>query len=80
MENDVAGVKQKIKRELSDFLGVGMEDVEDESVLAEDLHMDASSMADFMEILSKAGFDTESLDLTAIETFEDLVEALTAHI
>jgi len=75
-----AAVKQKIKRELADHLGVGMEDIEDESVLAEDLHMDASNMADFMEILDKAGFDTEKLDLTEIETFEDLVEALTAHI
>lgn len=79
MDSEFANTKQRIKRELADFLGVDMEDIEDESSLSEDLHMNASSLTDFSEILTKAGFDTTSLDLTEIETFLDLVEALTAH-
>lgn len=79
MDNDFANTRQKIKRELADFLGVDMEDVEDESSLREDLHMNAANLTDFMEILTKAGYDTTSLDLTEVETFLDLVEALTEH-
>jgi len=80
MDSDLANAKAKIKRELADHLGVDGEDIEDESVLAEDLHMDASSLTDFMEILGKAGFETEGVNLAEIETFQDLVEAFTAHI
>lgn len=73
-------IRQKVKRELADFLGVDMEDIEDETVLREDLHMDPANLTDFMSILTKAGFDAEELDMTQIETFADLVEALTAHV
>jgi acyl carrier protein len=79
MDSELANTKQKINRELADYLGVDMEDVEDESILATDFHMDATMLADFMEILSKAGFDASELDFTEIETFSDLVDALTAH-
>ena len=56
-----------------------MEDVDDETSLKEDLHMDPASITDYIEILSKAGFDTDRLDLTEIETFGDLLEALSSH-
>ena len=79
MESDLANIKAKIKRELADFLGVDMEDIEDDSILAEDLHMKASDLTDFTEILTTAGYDTSKLDLTEIESFTDLVEALTEH-
>lgn len=79
MDSEFANTKQKIKRELADYLGVDMEDIEDESVLATDLHMDAVMLTDFMEILTKAGYDVTQLDFTEIETFLELVEALTAH-
>ncbi len=79
MESDLTKTKQKVKRELADFLGVDMEDIEDESVLAEDLHMKATDLTDFMEILGVAGFDTSKIDLTEVETFGELTEALTDH-
>lgn len=79
MDSDFEKTRQKVKRELTDFLGVETEDIEDDTVLSSDLHMDPSQLTDFMEILSKAGFDTESVDLAEIETFSDLVEGLTAH-
>jgi hypothetical protein len=79
MDTEFANTKQKIKRELADYLGVDMEDIEDDFVLATDLHMDPVMLADFTEILEKAGYDTSELDFTEIETFIELVEALTAH-
>lgn len=80
MDNELNAVKQKVKRELADFLGTDMEDIEDDSVLTEDLHMSPSDITDFTEILKTAGYDASQLDFTEIETFSDLIEALTAHI
>jgi acyl carrier protein len=79
MDSEFANSKQKIKRELADYLGVDMEDIEDETELTTDLHMDAVMLTDFMEILVKAGFDVTQLDFMEIDTFIELVEALTAH-
>ena len=80
MDTEIANTRQKIKRELADFLGVDMEDIEDDSILASDLHMDAVALTDFEDILNKAGFDTSKVDFTEIETFLDLVEALTEQV
>lgn len=79
MDNDIDQIKAKVKRELADFLGVDIEDIEDETDLKVDLHMTASNLTDFTQILAKSGYDTDGLDLTQIETFLDLIEALTAH-
>lgn len=79
MDSELANTKQKIKRELADYLGVDMEDIEDETEFTTDLHMDAVALTDFMEILSKAGFDVTELDFNEIGTFLELVEALTEH-
>lgn len=71
--------KDKIRLELADHLGIEPEDILDDSLLTEDLHMKASDLTDFVEILGNSGFDTGKIDLTEIETFLDLVEALTDH-
>ncbi len=80
MDSETNTISQKVKRELADFLGIGMEDVEEDSEFTGDFHMTPSDMADFMDILGKAGFATENLDLTQIETFSDLIEEMTAHV
>lgn len=79
MDGDFEKTKQKVKRELADYLGIDAEDVDDDSILAEDFHMKPNDLTDFMEILTTAGFDTSKMELTEIETFSDLVEDLTAH-
>lgn len=79
MDTELANIKQNIKRELADFLGIGIEDIEDESEFESDFHMNAAQITDFMEILTKAGFDTDELDFNEIDTFSDLVDELTAH-
>lgn len=80
MDTELKDITLKVKRELADFLGVDFEDIEPETVLREDLHMDPTQLTDFVEILGKAGYDIENLDMTQVETFEDLVDALAAHI
>ena len=79
MDSELANIKQKIKRELADFLGIGLEDIEDESEFESDFHMNAVQITDFVEILGKAGFNTQDLNFNEIDTFSELVDALTAH-
>lgn len=79
MNNEFSNTKQRIKRELADFLGVDMEDIEDETEFTTDLHMDAVMLTDFLDILTKAGYDVSSLDFSEIDNFIELTEALTAH-
>lgn len=79
MDNDLEKTKGSVRRELANYLGIEPADVEDDSILSEDLHMKATDLTDFMEILTRMNFDTADIDLTEIETFSDLVESLTEH-
>jgi hypothetical protein len=79
MKNEIDNTKEIVRRELSNFLGIEPQDIEDDFVLTEDLHMKASDLTDFMQILVRMDFDTSAVDLTEIETFSDFVEALTSH-
>ncbi len=80
MDTELIEITKRVRRELADFLGVDPEDIEPETVLREDLHMDPSNLTDFADILGKAGFEAEKVDLSQIETFEELVEALASHV
>jgi acyl carrier protein len=79
MDAEFNKTKESVKRELANFLGVEKEDIEDDSSLTEDLHMKATDLSDFMEILTRMDMETQGVDLTQTETFLDLVEALTEH-
>lgn len=79
MDSDFNKTKDIVRRELANFLGVDTEDIEDDSSLTEDLHMKATDLTDFMEVLVRMGMETSAVDLTVTETFLDLVEALTEH-
>ena len=47
MDTELANIRQNIKRELADFLGIGLEDIEDESEFESDFHMNATQITDF---------------------------------
>jgi hypothetical protein len=79
MDSDLNKTKSIVRQELASFLGVDVEDIEDDVSLAEDLHMKATDLTDFMEVITRMGMETTGIDLTEIETFLDLVEALTDH-
>ena len=78
-ENDLKNTKNAVRRELANFLGVETEDIEDDVSLTEDLHMKATDLTDFLEVLTRMGMETSNVDLTETETFLDLVETLTDH-
>lgn len=72
-------IKNTIKKELSEFLGIEPDDIEDDFSLAEDLHMKPTDLTDFMDKIGSMGYDTDSVDLPQVETFSDLIDALTQH-
>lgn len=77
MESEFNKTKEIVRKELASFLGVDPDDIEDDSSLTEDLHMKATDLTDFMDILIRMGMDTSTVDLNEAETFLDLIEALT---
>jgi hypothetical protein len=78
VDNDFNKTKETVRRELANFLGIDSEDIEDDFSLTEDLHMKASDLTDFMEILTRMNFNTSDVDLTETETFTDFIENLTS--
>lgn len=79
MNKDYNEISRLMKKELSNFLGIEPEDIENDFSLTEDLHMTPADLTDFIELLSKMNFVTENIDFTEIETFSDLIDALTQH-
>jgi len=79
MDNDFVKTRNIVRSELANFLGVEAEDIEDDVSLTEDLHMKATDLTDFLEVLTRMDMETAGVDLTETETFLDLVEALIDH-
>jgi acyl carrier protein len=76
MNREEAKIKSTVKKLLADFLGIDPEDIEEDFSLTEDLHMKATDITDFMDLLNKKNIVTDGVDLTEIETFSDLTEAI----
>lgn len=72
-------MKDKLKKLLAQTIGVEPEDINDDDSFLTDLHMSASELSDFVHSLETEGFDISSVDLTATETVEDLLETLDIH-
>jgi len=69
----------KIKELLVNFIGVEQDDISEDDILTEDLHMTPADLSDFVHILEKEGFATSNLDFTELETVGDLIESLSSH-
>lgn len=69
----------EIKKLLADYLGVELEDINEDDTLLEDLHMSASDLSEFVETLKSEGADTSSLIIEDIETVSDIIESITSE-
>ena len=68
-----------VKKALAGQIGVEPTDILDEDSFSEDLHMRATDLADFMNILGNMGFDTSKINFAEIETFKELEEHLSSQ-
>ncbi len=73
------GINHLIKNLLAEQIGVEPDDIKGEDTFADDLHMTATNLSDFVESLSTKGIDTTNIDLTEITTVEDLIELLSSQ-
>ncbi|MBI3396861.1 hypothetical protein HY045_00130 [Candidatus Woesebacteria bacterium] len=79
INNDYELIKLKIKGVIAVHIGVEAEDIHDDDDLREDLHMNASDLTDLVEKLGVSGFEITKLDLSIIETVDDLVDAVSSY-
>lgn len=77
MNKEYNDTKEDVRKILAGFLGIEPEDVEDDFSLKEDLHMKASDLTDFMQLLESKNYDIRSIDFNEVETFSELIDALT---
>ena len=66
----------KLKTLLAEHLGIEANDINNQDSLISDLHMDPATISEFVESLEDHGVDVSKVDLTEIDTFEELAEAL----
>lgn len=67
-------ITQEIITILAEHIGTDEEELSSEDRFQNDIHMSATDLADFVEKLNTAGFDTTKLDLPEIESIGDLIE------
>ncbi len=77
-----APLEKRIKSLLAELIGVEPEDVTLEDSLADDLHMGAAELTDFVLLLQENDMDIEAADLNLaeLETVSDLVEAIASEL
>ncbi len=79
MESEAIKLKGKIKSLLAEFLGVDTDDIKDEYSLTSDLHMTPADITDFLQILEANHINISEIDLAEVETFDELIEAISLH-
>lgn len=65
-----------VKESLAELLGIETDDISYDDSLRDDLHMRATDITDLLEILNTKGIEISKLELSDIQTFEDLVRGL----
>ncbi|OGM18450.1 hypothetical protein A2686_02490 [Candidatus Woesebacteria bacterium RIFCSPHIGHO2_01_FULL_38_10] len=78
-KNSKDTLTNQIKKILAEYLGVDEEDIKEEDLLTEDLHMNATELSDLLQILYDKGVITKDIDLTEIETVEELIEVISSQ-
>ncbi len=74
MTKTIKDITQKIITLLAEHIGTDEDELSSEDRFQNDIHMSAPDLADFVEKLRTAGFDTTKLDLMEIESVGDLIE------
>lgn len=72
-------LSDKIKPRLAEIIGVEEEDIKNDDLLIEDLHMSASDISDFVHELENEGLNINKIDFNDIMTVEDLLDAVSSQ-
>ena len=72
-------ISQKIITLLAKHTGADEEELSSTDTFQDKINMSVMDLADFVEKLKVAGFDTSKLDLTEIESVGDLIENIASQ-
>jgi acyl carrier protein len=67
---------EKIITLLAEHIGTDEEEINSTDTLQDKINMSPTDLADFIEKLKTAGFDTSELDLTNLKSVGDLIEGI----
>ena len=73
-----SSISELVKEVLATQIGVEPDDIDEEDMLSDDLHMSPTDVSDFVGSLTTKGLDTKDLELTKIETVSDIIEGLSS--
>ena len=74
-DESLKGQEESTRKMLDEL---GGEDINEEDLLAEDLHMSVHDISDFVNLLGENGFDTKDIELINLESVSDIIEALSS--
>jgi len=66
----------KVKDLLAQYIGVEVDDIDNDDSFISDLHMKPTDITDFIEILAENGIDVSKINLSDIDTVDDLIEEI----
>lgn len=69
-------IADMVKEVLATQIGVEPDDINNEDLLYEDLHMSPTDVSDFINELGKKGLETKDIEITDVESVEDILERL----
>lgn len=75
-EDRYAKIESLVKNKLSQYLGVGLEDVSNDDSLRDDLHMNPADISDFLKLLADEGVSTDFSEIQQIESVTDIIEKI----
>ena len=76
--NSDTKLEDKVKEILANQLGIEIEDISCEDSFTEELHMSPADLTDFVENLSKEGFDTKDIDITQSNNLNEIFDVLSS--
>ncbi len=68
----------QVKEVLAQKIGVEPDDITGEDSFLEDLHMSPTDLSDFISALNVLDIDTSQIDLTDLNTLNDLIDLLSS--
>ncbi|KKR12016.1 MAG: hypothetical protein UT39_C0001G0071 [Candidatus Woesebacteria bacterium GW2011_GWA1_39_21] len=69
-------VENIIKRKLSEYLGIDVEDIATDDSLKEDLHMSPAEISDFLNLLATQEIKTDFSEIQKIQCISDIIDTI----
>jgi len=69
-------ITKKVKKIISEFLGIEEDDIQNDDFLTDDLHMTPADLSELKQTIEEEEISSTNLDFTKINSVEELIEEL----